>query len=97
MKTKHEKSFEQNALEVYAREQAIKQNQKLVNKIGLITGCISAVILLIAACYYLKLGALNIFSAFLLLMFLGFASTVIGFIGSTFGFAFVPDYRWNDT
>jgi len=93
MKTKHEKSFEQKALQMYAREQAIKQNQKLVNKIGLITGCVSAVILLMAACYYLKPAVPTIA---ILLIPIGFMSGVIGFMGMLVGLVNSPDHRWDD-
>ena len=90
MKTKHEKSFEQEALEMYAREQAGKQYQKLVNKIGLIVGLVSPPILFTAACYYLKPAAPTMA---ILLIPIGLLSMAIGFLGMVQGLLFAPDHR----
>lgn len=45
MKTKHEKSFEQDVLERYSWKISMEKYPKVVNKIGLYSGCISAIVL----------------------------------------------------
>jgi len=97
MKTKNEKSFEQKTLQLYAREQAIKQYEGFLDKIRLITGFVAAVILLIAVFYYLKPGALNVFSAIFLLLSIGAISMAIGGMGMVLSMGFVSDHRWDDT